>query len=131
MEDILSIDDDVIDLLEEDIQFGNVEGIPSIVFSERVQSPTFKNMDLILVFKFISPAQTSFIDDRNISKNIIINHEIVHFMQSKEGKFMWMTVNVDLRKAFDHFPPHSCLKLFVDSLLHEVGPASTLRVQFP
>ncbi|KAK8601145.1 hypothetical protein V6N12_050987 [Hibiscus sabdariffa] len=51
-EEILSFDNDDIDLLEDDISVGESEGIPFIVFSERVQALALKSMDYTLVVKF-------------------------------------------------------------------------------
>ncbi|KAK8572329.1 hypothetical protein V6N12_028384 [Hibiscus sabdariffa] len=51
-EDLFAIDDDDIDLLE-DVHFGEIDGIPSIRFPDRVQSMALKSMDLTLVVKVL------------------------------------------------------------------------------
>ncbi|KAK8480469.1 hypothetical protein V6N11_018591 [Hibiscus sabdariffa] len=48
-EELLSLDDDDIDLLDDDISVGESEGIPFIIFSDRVQSLALQSMDYTLV----------------------------------------------------------------------------------
>lgn len=45
--------------------------------------------------------QSSFIQGRSIIDNIIIAQEVVHSMRKKQGKGGWMTLKIDLEKAFD------------------------------
>ncbi|KAL4384083.1 hypothetical protein GQ457_15G013120 [Hibiscus cannabinus] len=52
-EDLYPIEDDDIELLEEDVQMGEVDGLPSINFSERVQALALQSMDLTLVVKVL------------------------------------------------------------------------------
>ncbi|KAL4346332.1 hypothetical protein GQ457_17G005970 [Hibiscus cannabinus] len=52
-EDLLPLVDDDIDLLEDDVQFGEIDGIPSVQFSDRVQGLAFKSLDLTLVVKVL------------------------------------------------------------------------------
>ncbi|KAL4298012.1 hypothetical protein GQ457_12G025440 [Hibiscus cannabinus] len=52
-EDLLPLDDDDIDLLEDDVQFGEIDGIPSVQFSDRVQGLALKSLDLTLVVKVL------------------------------------------------------------------------------
>lgn len=47
------------------------------------------------------PQQSSFIPGRSITDNIIVAQEIIHTLRLKTGKLGWMTVKVDLEKAFD------------------------------
>ncbi|XP_050238477.2 uncharacterized protein LOC126687968 [Mercurialis annua] len=49
----------------------------------------------------VSPTQVSFIEGRNITDNIIIVQEVIHFMRTKKGKKGWFAIKVDLEKAFD------------------------------
>ncbi|KAK8512041.1 hypothetical protein V6N12_018522 [Hibiscus sabdariffa] len=65
VENNLDFDDDDIELLEDDIAFGDSNGIPSIDFSERVQQLALKSMDLALVVKVLG---------RRISYNAFRNH---------------------------------------------------------
>ncbi|KAL4298357.1 hypothetical protein GQ457_12G026760 [Hibiscus cannabinus] len=52
-EELLPLDDDDIDLLEDDVSIDESEGIPFIVFSDRVQSLALKSMDYTLVVKVL------------------------------------------------------------------------------
>lgn len=49
----------------------------------------------------VHPCQSAFIPNRAIGDNIIINHEIMHYMNSKIGKTRYMAIKVDLAKAYD------------------------------
>ncbi|KAL4366348.1 hypothetical protein GQ457_05G002760 [Hibiscus cannabinus] len=50
---LFDLDDDDIDLLEEDIAIGSMNGVPTIDFSERVRNLAIKSMDLTLVVKVL------------------------------------------------------------------------------
>lgn len=50
---------------------------------------------------FISQKQVGFIVGRNISDNIIIAQEVIHFMHSKRRGRNWMAIRLDLEKAYD------------------------------
>ncbi|KAK8559289.1 hypothetical protein V6N12_042568 [Hibiscus sabdariffa] len=52
-EDLYSLDDDGIDLLDDDVWFGEVDCIPFIKFFDRVQKLALKSLDLTLVVKFL------------------------------------------------------------------------------
>jgi hypothetical protein len=49
----------------------------------------------------ISPYQSSFILGRSIHHNIIVAHEMVHSMSRMKGKKMFMSIKIDLEKAYD------------------------------
>ena len=49
----------------------------------------------------VSPNQVSFIKGRSITDNIIIAQECVHSMNNCKTKAGWMTIKVDLEKAYD------------------------------
>ncbi|KAL4297544.1 hypothetical protein GQ457_12G009380 [Hibiscus cannabinus] len=49
----VAFDDDDIELLEDDIAFGSENGVPTIDFSERVQTLALQSMDLTLVVKVL------------------------------------------------------------------------------
>ncbi|KAL4353703.1 hypothetical protein GQ457_06G025370 [Hibiscus cannabinus] len=51
--DLVSLDDDDIDLLEDDVQTGEADGIPFIVFSDRVKDLAIKSMDFTLILKVL------------------------------------------------------------------------------
>ncbi|KAL4282061.1 hypothetical protein GQ457_03G023530 [Hibiscus cannabinus] len=50
--DFVDLDDDI-NLLEDDVSFGSLNGIPTIDFSDRVQNLAVKSMDLTLVVKVL------------------------------------------------------------------------------
>lgn len=54
-----------------------------------------------MLMDIIHPNQSAFIPQRSISDNIIINHEIMHYMNDKKGKSDFMTIKIDLAKASD------------------------------
>ena len=49
----------------------------------------------------IGPTQCSFIPGRHRSDNIIIAQEVVHSMRIKQGNIGFMTIKIDLEKAYD------------------------------
>lgn len=49
----------------------------------------------------ISQEQASFIVGRNISNNIIKTQEVIHSMRSQRKGRDWMTIKLDLEKAYD------------------------------
>jgi hypothetical protein len=49
----------------------------------------------------ISPYQSSFILGRTIHHNIIVAQEMVHSMAKMKGKKMFMSIKIDLEKAYD------------------------------
>ena len=49
----------------------------------------------------ISPHQSSFILGRTIHHNIIVAQEMVHSMAKMKGKKMFMSIKIDLEKAYD------------------------------
>ncbi|KAL4283892.1 hypothetical protein GQ457_16G016480 [Hibiscus cannabinus] len=51
VEDLFTINDDDIDLLDKEVHFDELDEIPFIIFSECVQFLTLKSMDLITVVK--------------------------------------------------------------------------------
>lgn len=50
----------------------------------------------------ISPYQSSFISGRTIHHNIIVAQKMVHSMAKMKGKRMFMSIKIDLEKAYDH-----------------------------
>ncbi|WZY83148.1 hypothetical protein YC2023_029532 [Brassica napus] len=62
-------------------------------FSKRMQP---------LLQSIISPAQSAFVPGRAISDNVLITHEILHYLrQSKAEKHVSMAVKTDMSKAYD------------------------------
>lgn len=50
----------------------------------------------------IHPNQAAFIPHRSIRDNIMINHEVMHYMNLKKGKLgLLMAIKIDLAKAYD------------------------------
>lgn len=49
----------------------------------------------------IHPSQAAYIPNRSIGDNIIVNYEIMHYMNRKKGKTGFMTIKIDLAKAYD------------------------------
>lgn len=49
----------------------------------------------------ISPNQVAFIPNRSIHDNIIVNHEIMYYLNKKGGKKSFMAIKIDLAKAYD------------------------------
>ncbi|RHN82372.1 putative RNA-directed DNA polymerase [Medicago truncatula] len=49
----------------------------------------------------ISPYQSSFIPGRSIHHNIIVAQEMVHSMARMKGNKMFMSIKIDLEKAYD------------------------------
>ncbi|KAL4312880.1 hypothetical protein GQ457_01G005440 [Hibiscus cannabinus] len=87
----LGFDDDI-ELLEDDITISNSNGIPSIVFSERVQQLAIKSMDLALVVKVLG---------RRISYNVFRNRIFNIWKPSHPLKVMDIENNFFLVKFSD------------------------------
>ncbi|XP_061367067.1 uncharacterized protein LOC133310186 [Gastrolobium bilobum] len=51
--------------------------------------------------KLISPQQVSFVPNRQIQDNIVIAQEMVHSMNRIKGKKGFLTIKIDLEKAYD------------------------------
>ncbi|XP_031402735.1 uncharacterized protein LOC116212324 [Punica granatum] len=49
----------------------------------------------------ISPNQVSFVPGRHIQDNIVIAQELVHTMSRMRGKKLFMSIKIDLEKAYD------------------------------
>lgn len=55
-----------------------------------------------LLYQLISPFQSAFVPNRAISDNVLITHEILHFLRTSEAKkFCSMAVKTDMSKAYD------------------------------
>lgn len=54
-----------------------------------------------LLADLISPTQCIFVSGRHSSDNVIIAHEIIHSMANKKWKKGFITIKVDLEKAYD------------------------------
>lgn len=69
----------------------------------------------------ILPYQSSFIQGRSITDNIIIAQEVIHSMKKKTGKKGWLAIKVDLEKAFDKLS-----WAFIQDTLEDVGFPPTI-----
>ncbi|KAK9169574.1 hypothetical protein Syun_001714 [Stephania yunnanensis] len=49
----------------------------------------------------VNPAQTSFVEGRHITDNILIAQELLHSMRTVRGRKGWLAVKIDLEKAYD------------------------------
>lgn len=49
----------------------------------------------------IHPAQAAFIPNRSIMDNLIINHEVMCYLNGKKGRRGFMAVKVDMAKAYN------------------------------
>ena len=68
-----------------------------------------------LLDKLISPVQAAFVPGRRGLDNIIIAQELIHSLDKKKGKGGFMTIKVDLAKAYDRIEwsfIHKVLKAF-------------------
>ncbi|KAK9043145.1 hypothetical protein V6N11_071494 [Hibiscus sabdariffa] len=92
-EDLYPLDDDDIDLLEEDVCFGEVDGIPSINFSDRIQQLALKSLDLTLVVKVLG---------RRVGYNTLHNHIFSIWKPSHSLKLIDIDNNYFLVKFVAH-----------------------------
>lgn len=53
-----------------------------------------------LLENIISPAQAAFVPHQNITDNTILNHEVMHFMNTHKGKYAYMSMKIDMAKAY-------------------------------
>ncbi|XP_043689330.1 uncharacterized protein LOC122640247 [Telopea speciosissima] len=78
------------DLLALVVEFSTTGVIP------RELNKTF----IYLIPKIISPAQSAFIPDRLISDNILVAHELFHYIKKqKKGKGKFLALKLDMRKG--------------------------------
>lgn len=54
-----------------------------------------------LLVDIIHLNQATFIPNQSISDNCIINHEVMFYLNSKQGKTIFMAIKVDMAKAYD------------------------------
>lgn len=72
--------------------------------------------------KYISSEQAGFITGRNISDNILIAQKVIHSMRSRKIDRNWMTIKLDLERAYD-----SICWDFIDMTLLAIGVPEFLR----
>lgn len=51
--------------------------------------------------KMVAPTQATFVPNRHIQDNTILNHEIMHFMNERRGTRGYMALKIDMAKAYD------------------------------
>lgn len=51
--------------------------------------------------QIIHPCQATFIPNRSIGDNVIINHEVMNFLNKKKGRLGYMAIKLDMVKAYD------------------------------
>lgn len=81
-----------------------VEQFRSIALCNVIMKVFTKNLATklrIILDRLIAPAQAAFIPNRNITNNTILNHEIMHYMNGRNGKLTYMAFKIDIMKAYD------------------------------
>jgi len=63
-----------------------------------------------LLNRLVSPFQSAFILDRSIHDNILITHDIMHKFKNSNGKVAWVTLKLDMEKAYDRLQRDFILK---------------------
>lgn len=51
--------------------------------------------------RLIAPTQATFISNRSITDNTILNHEIMHYMNGRKVKLTYMALKIDMMKAYN------------------------------
>lgn len=68
----------------------------------KIISKVLANRLKVIIDVLISDTQSAFIPGKLISDNIMIAHELIHFIKRKsKGKQGWMALKVDMSKAYD------------------------------
>jgi hypothetical protein len=75
-----------------------------------------------LMPKVVSPFQSSFVPGRHSKDNIIIAQEMIHSMKGLKGRKQFMTIKLDLEKAYDRLNWK-----FIDETLKAIGIPHKLR----
>lgn len=109
----------------------------------RIISKVLANRLKRIIDSVISDTQIAFIPGRLITDNIMIAHELIHFMKRKTtGKQGWMALKIDMSKAYDRVEweflaavlnkmgfDHKAIQLFmacVSSVQYQVSHAGRL-----
>ncbi|XP_073046080.1 uncharacterized protein [Primulina eburnea] len=69
--------------------------------SYKILTKTMTNRLKTVMSDLIGPYQSSFVQGRQISDNIIVYQEVLHSMRKKSGAKGYMAIKIDLEKAFD------------------------------
>lgn len=65
----------------------------------QVVTKTMANRLKKAIPRLIEPHQSSFISGRQITDNILVYQEVLHFMKKKQGALGYMVLKIDLEKA--------------------------------
>ena len=55
----------------------------------------------LVIGKIIDPIQSAFVPKRSIHDNILLAHEIINKFHNMRGKKSWVTLKLDMEKAYD------------------------------
>ncbi|XP_027099102.2 uncharacterized protein [Coffea arabica] len=68
----------------------------------KIISKVLANRLKVVLNKCISETQSAFVPGRQIVDNVLIAHEVMHFLKNKrKGKVGFMTIKLDMSKAYD------------------------------
>lgn len=83
----------------------------------KVVSKVLANRLKLVLNGVILDSQSAFIPRRLITENIMISHEIMHYMKRKvDGKTRWMALKLDMIKAYDRVECN-----FLKAMLKKLG----------
>lgn len=69
--------------------------------SYKVITKTMTNRLKLIIPNIVNESQTSFVPGRQITDNILIYQEVLHYMRSRKCKKGYMVWKIDLEKAYD------------------------------
>ncbi|GAA0184227.1 hypothetical protein LIER_31515 [Lithospermum erythrorhizon] len=70
-----------------------------------------------VLMSIISETHSAFLPDRIISDNILIAHEVIHYMNNnKKSKFSSMAIKLDMSKAYDRIE-----WMFLEAIMLKLG----------
>ena len=55
----------------------------------------------VIMSSMVGPNQSNFVPDYRITDNIVIYQEVLHSMHTKKSRMGFMTIKIDLEKAYD------------------------------
>ncbi|PKI44727.1 hypothetical protein CRG98_034904 [Punica granatum] len=90
--------------------------------SYKLVTKTIANRLQWYMSELVSPNQVSFVPERQIHDNIVVAQELVHTMHRMQGGKKFMTIKVDLEKAYNRLRWD-----FIDDTLVAVGVPSQLK----